>query len=110
MVYYHGLFFYLYIFVVLFVYCQSVMDFFFLSCIYLCFFFFGYIGYLFFLNYHIVMVINSKLVIGYEILKIIQPKTNHTAHYTLHQTAHVTAKLKCCAAIVLAKLHRKVRC
>ena len=103
-------FIYIYLWYFLFTVNLSWIFFFFLSCIYLCFFFFGYIGYLFFLNYHIVMVINSKLVIGYEILKIIQPKTNHTAHYTLHQTAHVTAKLKCCAAIVLAKLHRKVRC
>ena len=68
-------FFVLYIFMVLLVYCQIVMEFFFLL-VYICviIIFLLYI-YKYILTYcHIIMIINSKLVIGYDILKNISTK------------------------------------
>ena len=56
---------------VLLVYYQFVVNFFFffLSCIYLCYFF-CYTGYIYIYNYcHIVTIINSKLEIDHDILK-----------------------------------------
>ena len=64
---------------------------FFLSC--MCFwYFFGYTSYIKRKTYrHIFMVINNKLVIDYDILKIILAKTNQTVPYTPHRTARVIA-------------------
>ena len=70
-------FFVLYIFVVLLVYCEIVMEFFFLLvyiCVIIIFLLYIYI-YIYILTYcHIIMIINSKLVIGYDILKNISTK------------------------------------
>ena len=68
-------FFVLYIFVVLLVYCEIVMEFFFLL-VYICVIIILYIYiYIYKLTYcHIIMIINSKLVIGYDILKNISTK------------------------------------
>ena len=63
-------FFVLYIFVVLFSLLYHGNFFFFFGLLYICATFFCYIGYIFFETYgHIVMVINSKLVISHDILK-----------------------------------------
>ena len=63
------------------------------SCIYLCYIFF-YTCYIFPKKikktyYHIVMIINSKLEIGHNILKNIpsQNRSNRTLYTTLNQTA-----------------------
>ena len=55
-------------------------------------FFFCYIIYLFILNYHIVMVINSKLVIGYEILKSIP--TQNQSYCILYTAPNCTCGCK----------------
>ena len=77
-------FFVLYIFVVLLVYCQIVMENFIFLLLYICviiiFLLYIYI-YKYILTYcHIIMIINSKLVIGYDILKNISTKNwpSHT--------------------------------
>ena len=77
----------LYIFVVLLVYCQFVMDFFF--HVNICVNFFCYKGYIFFETYyHIVMVINSKLLISHDILKniLIQNQPKRTLYTTPNHT------------------------
>ena len=55
------------------------------------------------------MVVNSKLLIGYDIFEK-YTKSKATKPHFLHQTAHVTAKLRCGIVKVLAKLHGKVLC
>ena len=57
--------------------------------------------------YHIVMIINSKLEVDHDILKNI-PSQNRPNR--ILYIAHVTAKLRCSAVMVLAKLHHKVCC
>ena len=57
--------------------------------------------------YHIVMIINSKLEIDYDILKNI---SSQIIPCTPHQTAHVIAKLEYSVVMVLVKPHRKVWC
>ena len=59
---------------------------------------------------YIVLVINSKLVIGYDILKNIlaQNQPNCTLYTTLYRTCD--CKLRCGVVIVLGKLHCKIRC
>ena len=93
MVYYHGLFFYLYIFVVLFVYCHSVMNFFiYFSLVYICVIYLFVTQVIYFFKLSFVMVINSKLVIGYEILKIIP--TQNQSYRTLYTAPNCTCDWK----------------
>ena len=84
------IFFVLYIFVVLLVYYKSIMDFFFLSFIYLCYFFCFIYIYIYIYIYiethcHIFIVINTKLVISHHIWKNIlglkPTKLHHTYDY-----------------------------
>ena len=96
---------------VLFLYIDlSLIFFFFLYIFVLLFLLQGYIYIYIFETYcHIVMVINSKLLIGHDIFEK-YTKSKATKPHFLHQTAHVTAKLRCGIVKVLAKLHGKVLC
>ena len=98
---------------------RSIIDFFFFL-VYICVTFFVtrlyiyiyiYIFFFFFFETycHIVMVINSKLLIGHDIFEK-YTKSKATKPHFIHQTAHVTAKLRCGIVKVLAKLHGKVLC
>ena len=77
-------FYVLYIFVVLLVYYKSIMDFFFLSFIYLCYFFVLYIYIYIYIetHCHIFMAINTKLVIGHYIWKNIPSLKSTKLHHT----------------------------
>ena len=91
---------------------RSIIDFFFFLYIFVLLFLLqGYIYiYIYFETYcHIVMVINSKLLIGHDIFEK-YTKSKATKPHFIHQTAHVTAKLRCGIVKVLAKLHGKVLC
>ena len=83
------------------------MDFFFVLY-YMCY---SFLVYIYIKTYrYIVLVINSKLVIGYDILKNIlaQNQPNCTLYTTLYRTCD--CKLRCGVVIVLGKLHCKIRC
>ena len=55
------------------------------------------------------MVVNSKLLIGYDIFEK-YTKSKATKPHLIHHTAHVNAKLRCGAVKVLDKLYGKVLC
>ena len=55
------------------------------------------------------MIINSELEFGRDILKNI-PSQNRPNRTLILRNKYVTAKLGCGVIMILAKLHRKVRC